>query len=403
MCIDKILIIVILYYNRQNTFTRKIKTMNKTQFTTKYIIEYIHNKQLVKGNSLPTLREIASACDVSLFIAKKAIEVLARHGVVNSQWGSGNFIKDVNADNIKDILITVEQPKTQTMHKLEHNKYLAFIAASKISAFSGGYLSGINDIIKRENFLLTLEMSNHSVGTEIENIHKMLANKDISGIIIDSLYKNEPPPYLNELKQRGIPCAFVGDSDFGSYCQTKHLGCDNNAGFLAVMNYLYDMGHRHIAFVGTPRFGLPANQERYNVYKNFLAEKKLPELYIAGTGGEPEENFISEIRNTQCFQDKITAFACCGDAIAKELITACRLLGLKVPADISVTGFDAREWTAYYTPALTSVFYPTEEIGRAAAEELLAKIKDPLWNIPDSIKIKPRLIIRNSVEKINTI
>jgi len=377
--------------------------MNKTQFTTKYIIEYIHKKQLKKGNSLPTLREIASACDVSLFIAKKAIEILTRHGVVNSQWGSGNFIKDVNADNIKDILITVEQSKTQTMLKLKRPNYLAFIAASRISEFSGGYLNGINDIRKREGFFLILEMSNHSVETEIENIHKILVNKDISGIIIDSLYRNEPPPYLNELIQRGIPCVFVGDVDSGGYCQTKHLSCDNNAGFLAVMNYLYDMGHRHIAFVGTPRFGLPANQERYNTYKNFLAGKKLPELYITGTGGGPEDNFISEIRNTQCFQDKITAFACCGDAIAKELITACRLLGLKVPADISVTGFDAREWTAYYTPALTSVFYPTEEIGRAAAEELLAKIKDPLWNIPDSIKIKPRLIIRNSVEKINTI
>jgi len=377
--------------------------MNKTQQATKHIIEYISKEQLKKGDSLPTLRKIASACGASLFIAKKAIEILKQHDIVDSQWGSGNFIKNLNKDSLQNVLTALEQAPAQTMNKLAKNNYLAFMGKGRNPAFYGGYLGGIYDVATRENFQLILEMSNHSSENEIENINKILTNKDIRGIIISSAFKNEPPPYLSILKQRNIPHVFVGDSNFGKNCQETYLSCDNKAGFLSVMNHLYDMGHRHIAFVGTPRFDLPANQERYNTYKNFLAERKLPELYIAGTGGEPEEDFVSEIRNTQCFQDKITAFACCGDAIAKEVITACRLLGLKVPANISVTGFDARDWTAYCTPALTSVFYPTEEIGRAAAEELLAKIKDPLLNIPDSKKIKPRLIIRNSVKKINIV
>ena len=131
-----------------------------------------------------------------------------------------------------------------------------------------------------------------------------------------------------------------------------------------------------------------------------MADKNLTDFYLAGSGGEPAEEFIAEIRNTQCLKNKITAFACCGDAIAKEVIDSCKLLNLGVPFNISVVGYDSRYWTSYCTPALTSVKYPNEKIGRIAAEELLKKIKDPLADVPRSIKVKPHLIIRNSVKKL---
>jgi len=393
-----------LLYLKQNNFSlnEENERMNKTQQATKHIIDYISERNLSKGDSLPTLREIASACGVSLFIAKKAIEALKQHNIVDSVWGSGNFVKDLSKDTLKNALTAIEHPPSQAMNTLKNSNYIVFMGKGRTPAAYGGYLRGIYEVTTKENSHLIMELSNHSRENEIENINRILENKDIGGIIINSAYKNEPPPYLSNLKQRGFPHIFVGDSDFGEGSQENYVTCDNSSGFLDVMNFLYDMGHRYIAYVGTPRFDLPANQERYNTYKTFLANKKLPELYLAGTGGEPYEELISEIRDTQCLQNKITAFACCGDALAKQVIDSCRLLNLKVPADVSVTGFDSREWTPYCTPSLTSVFYPTEEIGRIAAEELFIRIKDPLANIPDSTRVKPRLIIRGSVKKINS-
>ena len=376
--------------------------MNKTSKAAKHIIEYISEKKLRKGDSLPPLREIALACSVSLFIAKKAIEVLKQYDIVDSKWGSGNFVKGLNKDSLRKAMNAIEHPQSQTMESLRGN-YIAFIGKGRSPTFYGDYLAGIYDVLNRENYHLILLMSNHSKENEIENISRILEDKNIRGVIISSTYKSEPPQYLAMLKQRGIPHIFVGDSDFGKSYHENYVSCDNEAGFLETMNHLYDMGHRYIAYVGTPRFDLPANQERYNTYKSFLAAKQLPELYIAGDNGQLEEEFTAEIRDSQCLKNKITAFACCGDAIAKSVIESCRMINLRVPADISVVGFDSRSWTAYYVPALTSIMYPTEEIGRVAAEELITQLKDPLAKVPESVKVKPRLIIRNTVKKINPV
>ena len=236
--------------------------MNKTVQATKHIINYIENRQLKKNDPLPTLREIAATCGVSIFIAKKAIENLKEFNIVNSKWGSGNFIEDCSKENLKKAVGSLNKPHNKLKDVIDTNSYIAFIGKGRNPAFYGGYLTGIYDIAIKENYLMVLEMSNHSTINEMEIVKRLAENKSIKGIIIGPVNKSQPPPYLQLLQHRNIPYVFVGDCNFGDDCQATYVKCDNYAGFMETMNHLYEMGHRNIAYVGTPRYDLPANQER---------------------------------------------------------------------------------------------------------------------------------------------
>ena len=90
-----------------------------------------------------------------------------------------------------------------------------------------------------------------------------------------------------------------------------------------------------------------------------------------------------------------TAVVCVNDQIAFTVLRALAQRRVRVPRDISVVGYDDVEFAAMLTPALTSIRQPKYEVGRAAAELLLAETLDPNHRHGD-IRFEPELIERQS-------
>lgn len=171
----------------------------------------------------------------------------------------------------------------------------------------------------------------------------------------------------------------------------------NRDGALAVMEYLISLGHRRIGFIGG-RSDLQSAIRRQQGYEDGLRRagfSVIPELIQAGdytrkTGYDCAQKLLS-------LPDPPTAIFAANDQSAIGAMEAAREAGLRVPADLSIVGFDNIPQTPYTTPPLTTVDQSIDEMGYVATKMLIELIQGkPLENRLH--KIPTRLIIRDSCQ-----
>ncbi|MGA3216676.1 MAG: LacI family DNA-binding transcriptional regulator [Acidimicrobiales bacterium] len=162
--------------------------------------------------------------------------------------------------------------------------------------------------------------------------------------------------------------------------------------------YLFDLGHRLIAFINGP------------VHLSQCAERRRGMRRAAREAGLSPENTIVEytidpitasgqaelaVEKLLELPDRPTAVVCVNDQIAFRVLRALAERRVRVPRDMSVVGYDDVEFAAMLSPTLTSIRQPKYELGKAAAELLIAETVDPMHRHGD-IRFEPVLIERQS-------
>ena len=214
-----------------------------------------------------------------------------------------------------------------------------------------------------------------------------------AGIIIPGIHLADARP--NELQRLKIPFAVIGLGV--PHSQIASVELENRFGMIAVMRHLIALGHRKIAHLtGTP-IGVDA-QARLEAYQEGLAEIGLlcdPSLVFDGRFTElgAYRAISTALRQNQAF----SALVCASDEMAIGAIQAIEDANLRVPQDISVTGFDDLQLEAFQSAALTSVHQPLERIGREAATLLLEQIEGKK---PRCVLIYPDLVVKSSTTKL---
>jgi len=169
----------------------------------------------------------------------------------------------------------------------------------------------------------------------------------------------------------------------------------NYAGALAVMEYLIGLGHRRIGFIGG-RPELKSAVQRLQGYQDGLQKAGIPldpEL-IQGGDFTKEAGFIGAQRLLRLLNPPTAIFAA-NDQTAIGVIQAARQMGLEVPRDLSVVGFDNIPEAAYFSPALTTVDQSIDKMGYMATQILVGLIRG---ESPNGLlcEIPTQLIIRDS-------
>ena len=160
--------------------------------------------------------------------------------------------------------------------------------------------------------------------------------------------------------------------------------------------HLTQLGHKKIAYLG---FGKSVqNKERIAGIRKCLDAHQL-ELHIYNCNSPTSMEGERICSSIMLGYDHPDALICYNDLIAFGFMKEAQSLGFKVPADISVAGFDNIEFGRYVFPALTSVDLQSEQMGIVAMENVLAAIKGN--EISDFMEIEPRLILRASTIKRN--
>ncbi len=203
-------------------------------------------------------------------------------------------------------------------------------------------------------------------------------------------------PEVQELASGRIPIVSV---DYALEGRTSVFSNDTK-GIRDLMQYCYDMGHRRIAYVyGTPS---PVTDRRVAAFREKAGELglELPERYLAK--GEYRKTGTCRERTLELLSlpEPPTCIFYPDDFAALGGIDAISTMGLKIPEDISIVGYDGIRWTRHLTPHLTTLRQNAEEIGETAARKLIEAIENPAESKPERIVIDGEVYVGGSVKRM---
>jgi LacI family transcriptional regulator len=182
---------------------------------------------------------------------------------------------------------------------------------------------------------------------------------------------------------------------------------DNFEGARQAVEYLLQMGHTRIAFIGGPTVmaARPVNQvftieRRAAGYRTALLDAGIAVDYnLYEAGNLSVDGGYLACKRLLDKKASFTALFCANDATAIGAVKALREAGLEVPEDVSVAGFDNIDMAEHYHPALTTININKEGMGAAAVKTLLARAADP-EAASATIMLEVELIKRESVSAV---
>ena len=163
---------------------------------------------------------------------------------------------------------------------------------------------------------------------------------------------------------------------------------ERHAGFLAT-RHLIALGHRRIGFVAGPADYLPTREKAAGRIDALHREGLSPDGLVVH-GEFTLEGGRSSARALLSRPDRPTAVICSSDVIAIGVLQVARELGLRIPSDLSVVGFDGIEAATWVEPELTTVAQPIDQIASTAVELLRTVIGDPSRSLP-RVLLRPQL------------
>ena len=167
---------------------------------------------------------------------------------------------------------------------------------------------------------------------------------------------------------------------------------DQFAGATAATAHLLDLGHRSVAHVAGPGDWLEA-QQRVAGWRATLEAAGAPVPEPLAGDWSPRSGY--EIGQTLAADADLTAVFVANDQMALGVLRALHEAGRRIPADVSVVGFDDVPEAPYFTPPLTTIRQDFGEMGHRGLKLLLETMEDP-DGPPRHLEVTPELIVRSS-------
>jgi DNA-binding LacI/PurR family transcriptional regulator len=262
--------------------------------------------------------------------------------------------------------------------------------------FAGEVAGGIEQTANDHGYEVFLASSNADPERE-RKVVQALAERRVDGIIVTS--SRVGALYLPLLAELNVPIVLVNDQYPGAFVHSVMIA--NQKGSRMAVEHLIGLGHRRIAYVGD-QLGYQSDAERLAGYEEALAAAGIEfatELAVKGDG-RPEAA-IEATDELLALANPPTAICCYNDMTALGAIRAIRGHGLRVPEDVSVTGFDDLFFAAYLQPALTTVRQPMRQMGQTAMENLF-KLMSGEESVAQ-VKVAAELTVRASTGKVKAV
>ena len=236
----------------------------------------------------------------------------------------------------------------------------------------------------------TIAMSLDDEEMENTNDLLMLKEKRVDGFIIRG--PAVKPKFILDLKNTGLPVVLFGNEL--RQIEIDCVVCQDRKGTYNITKHLIEHGHKKILFLSGPE-GWYTNDERMLGYSDALKEEGLQDriIHMPDTTIDTGKSFFKEV--VKNIHPDITAVVAANDATAIGVMDEALCLGIKVPEDIAVVGFDDITWASLSYPTLTTVHAFLEEMGKIAITRLLDLLEDPSLHPAKSI-VATSLVIRKS-------
>jgi DNA-binding LacI/PurR family transcriptional regulator len=160
-------------------------------------------------------------------------------------------------------------------------------------------------------------------------------------------------------------------------------------------NYLIQLGHKDIAFISGPANRISSDFRTKGFQKTMQEKLGVADPVIKRGDHTQTGGYACMIELLQ-MPKKPTAVYIANNLMTVGALGAIKEAGLKVPNDISVLGFDDMYWYSINQPSLTAIDQPAFEIGRTAAKRVVMRLENKKQPSPEIIKMKAKLIVRDS-------
>lgn len=211
----------------------------------------------------------------------------------------------------------------------------------------------------------------------------------IVGTISDSL--------LKKIKATNLPIVVV--DHFSEEVDCDYINSSNKTGICKAIKHLYQNNHRNIGFIGNS-ISAYSFVERYESYLKYMKEFSLDvcsDFIWLDAEYLNTEYYKKKFKQLHHFENFPSAFVCVNDNTALTFMNALMEMGMKVPDDISIIGFDNISELSY--PGLTTIDVPKQSMGEKAVEQLLYRATNPSSPFANII-ISTQIVQRNSVKNI---
>jgi LacI family transcriptional regulator len=267
-------------------------------------------------------------------------------------------------------------------------------------------LRGIENTLYQSSYLPILT-DVHNERSRFERYLEMLLDRRIEGLVVLANWLFVDINVLADLEKNNIPTATVGRELKND--KISSVIVDNTAGARAALEHLLSLGHRKIAFIRGPH-QLSDTEPRWRGVRTLARERDLEldsRLIVdLPESGDPFSSFEQGYKLTEELLHRrrpFTALMAFDDMTAFGAIRALGKAGMRVPDQVSVIGFDDVSPSAIYSPALTTVRQPMENMGTTAATIVLEAINAGLEKKPTRTihrRIDPELIVRESTCRV---
>lgn len=269
------------------------------------------------------------------------------------------------------------------------NRGIGLVIHDVGNPFFSQVADSVDDVATAHGYGIVLTSSRASLDRQEASL-RMFAEQRLSGVLLAPTV--EGPTTAAKLRERGMSVVLL---DYPGGIDECSVTVDDVSGGAIAARHLLGLGRTRLAFVGGPsrvrqhadrlegmRAAVKAHDSKATVAVTSVA------AHTVACGAQAAAKLVKQRRRPD-------AVFCGNDLIAVGLVGELGRLGVRVPDDIAVVGYDDIELAALVGVPLTSVRQPMDEIGRVATQLLLAEIAGG-QHTHQQLRFEPRLIIRSS-------
>ncbi|QEN06728.1 GntR family transcriptional regulator [Oceanispirochaeta crateris] len=346
----------------------------------KDFLDRIDRGDFKNNDKIPTEVELSESYNVSRITTRKALNMLSEQGIVNRVPGLGSFISEDG----------VEKTINQKIDQHSKTKRIGFIISGIQDSFGHTLLSTLEDLLYAKWFSLLLGISDQNAEKESRLLKSFIEQK-VDGIIISPVDDENFSTEILSLVMKKFPIVLV-DRYLRDLGNCSNVVSDNEKATFTAVNYLFEHNHKNIAVFSRKINSTSTLTERYNGVINAYAERGLPVNKNYWYTSFKKVEYYSKnlfVHNIELIKEfltqnrEITAVVTMEYLFTQYLISAISEMGLSIPDDISLVGFDGPGYSVENTPALTYVMQDEAKI----AQEVFSLLMKAMKGVEKSEKI----------------
>lgn len=328
-----------------------------------------------------TLKDVAAAAKVSRATAARA---LSSYGYVNGE----------TAQRVTEAAAKLGYRANRVARALRRGQLpiIGFMPGDIQNPFFARIAHHLEAVLRKRGYNLLIASSEEDTDQEKELLES-LRSLSIRGFVLAPTSANDNR-HIARLVREGLPVVLIDRVVAGVKCDS--VAVDNEGGARDAVDYLIANGHRRIALLRDDSRIFTA-QERLAGYQAALRARDIAvDETLIGVSRSTVEDAVEATMRLFSRGDRPTALFTIDSLLTQGALLALRSMGLTIPHDVSLVGFDDFNLATFTDPQITVVAQPIAEIGPLAAQLLIDRLAGTK-GLPRNVRFPTRLIIRGSV------